>query len=1126
MLFNGFNISYNILMRLVFSSTYFRSLVLLITLIISSGIGTTAQTLHVNEIGTPLVKNYLPKDYKAFSQNWIVVQDKRGILYFANGDGVLEFDGVHWNTIKIANNFTVSSLAIDRYNKIYVGSSSEFGYLAPSKDGSLKYVSLINRFDEKDRKFNYILNLFIVRDAVYFTTSDKMFRWQDGRLRFWNLRKPCNCIKFDNNIFVWQKNSGLRILQKDTLVHFSGSDFFNNLAVFNLLPYPNKKMLVVTRDSGLFIMNNPLRTKNYKTSEITYFNTEINNFIANNELLAATQLSNSNYAFSTFRAGSAIINKDGKLLQLLNKKSGILNETHNFLGQDNQKDVWIALDNGIARADIASPLSFWSDALGLKGSVMSICRYNDILYAGTWQGIYYLNRAIDRDATEDNIYSSVSRFVPLKGIQSQAWDLFEVKNAKNTQKNLLLAATSNGIYTIDSKNTLKLIAKATGIKILRSKNDPSKIYIGLSDGLLRISVKYTGDELLLVSEGRIGDLDEKIVSLTEDGKGRVWITTEFNGVFMVEPMGSSTKAKLSINKNIAEKIVHFDTVSGLPSGFISSYNIGKNIVFTTYEGVYIPEEAIKNGKSQQIKFVKKNYLGYGSIDKFMNINNLIEDKSGNLWIQLAHKETSRKMVIVALRDKNNNFKISAIPFKPIPQTEMYSIYPEKDNITWFGGDDGIIRYDGNINFEYNKEYYAMIRKVTLNADSILFNGNFYETINDSLEYEGLSVIQPEDMKEEIAFRLNSIAFDYAAPSYYDETSNLYKVFLEGFDDDWSDWSSITKKEYTNLPPGTYKFHVKAKNIFDYESLESLYEFEIRPPWYRSWFAYCIYILIVGFLVYSIVKYSNMRLREAKIRLEEVVKERTEEIIKQKKEIEREKEKAEKLLLNILPFKIAEELKMFGYAKTKTFEMTSVMFSDFKDFTIIAQKLGPQELIEQLNKCFMFFDDVCVRHNIEKIKTVGDSYMCAGGVPIRNKTNPVDIVLAAFEIRDFINKIKKEQSEKGEMLWKVRIGINTGPVISGVVGKKKFAYDIWGDTVNTASRMEQASMPNKINVSENTYFCVMDFFEFTYRGKIPVKHKGDIDMYFVERIKPELSVDPEGTIPNQKFWELYENINKL
>jgi class 3 adenylate cyclase len=1084
-----------------------------------------AQNSRDFEIGIPLVKNYLPKDYKAFSQNWGFVQDKRGVLYFANGDGVLMFDGVHWDVVKITNNYTVSSIAIDRFSRIFVGSTSEFGYISTTKTGKFKYTSLISYFDEKDRKFDYILNIYVLRDAVYFMTSEKMFRWSDGKMHHWNLHKPANCIKFDNSIFVWQKNSGLKYLHNDSLVHFNGSDYFFNIPVFNILPYENRKMLIVTRDSGLYLMNNPFRAKDIKSPDITYFYTEINNFIKDNQLLYSCRLSNGNYAFATLRAGTAIVSPTGKLIQLLNKKTGIFNETHNYVSQDNQSDVWLAMDNGIAKADIASPLSFWNDEMGLRGSVMSVARMNNILYTGTWQGVYCLKRSADKDVIEDNIYSSVSRFVPLKEINYQTWDLALIKNKINPLKNILIAATSGGIYYISSNNKVTFIEKGTGLKILTYNSDPTKIFIGLTDGILCLSLKYTGDEISVVSEGRIKDFDEKIISLTEDEKGRIWITTEFNGVFLLEfPKLKNKTIAVPLNSESSTKIIRFDTTSGLPSSYVNSYKINNKIVFISTEGIYFPQEIQKNNNSKEIHFVKQSNFVVNLLCKYMNINNLKEDESNNIWIQLSHKETNRKVTMLAKLQKDNTYSLITIPFKPIPQMEMYAIYPENDKIAWFGGDDGLVRYDGNINFEYKKEYYALIRKVIINNDSLIFGGNFYASVNDSSECEGLSVEQPEEMKPEISFSYNSLTFEYAAPSFYEESSNLYKTYLEGFNKNWSDWTNETKKEFTNLPIGKYVFHVKAKNVFDNESIETTYGFEIRPPWYRTWIAYIIYFIIFCYLIYTVVKYSNKRLREAKLNLEDVVKERTNEIILQKKLIEKEKEQSEKLLLNILPFKIAEELKANGHAKTKSFEMVSVMFSDFKDFTIIAQKIEPQQLIDHLNKCFMFFDDVCVRHNIEKIKTIGDSYMCAGGIPIRNKTNPVDIILAAFEMRDYINKEKKDQAEKGLMLWKIRIGINTGPIISGVVGKKKFAYDIWGDTVNTASRMEQASMPNKINISGETYELTKDFFDFTYRGQLPVKHKGDTDMYFVDRIKKELSVDEEGSIPNQHFWELYETLN--
>ncbi len=220
--------------------------------------------------------------------------------------------------------------------------------------------------------------------------------------------------------------------------------------------------------------------------------------------------------------------------------------------------------------------------------------------------------------------------------------------------------------------------------------------------------------------------------------------------------------------------------------------------------------------------------------------------------------------------------------------------------------------------------------------------------------------------------------------------------------------------------------------------------------------------------------------------------------KTKKIIEYEKERSDKLLLNILPEETAEELKEKGTATPKHYEMVSVLFTDFKGFTNIAEKLTPAELVGELDKCFLEFDKIIDRHNLEKIKTIGDAYMCAGGIPVANTTNPIDIVKAGLEIRKYMEQLKIEREEKGLDYWELRIGIHTGPVIAGVVGKNKFAYDIWGDAVNVASRMESSGIPGKVNISGTTYSLVRDHFECTYRGKVKAKNKGEVDMYLVER----------------------------
>ncbi len=211
----------------------------------------------------------------------------------------------------------------------------------------------------------------------------------------------------------------------------------------------------------------------------------------------------------------------------------------------------------------------------------------------------------------------------------------------------------------------------------------------------------------------------------------------------------------------------------------------------------------------------------------------------------------------------------------------------------------------------------------------------------------------------------------------------------------------------------------------------------------------------------------------------------------------EKERSDKLLLNILPAETAEELKEKGSATPKHYDVVSVLFTDFKGFTTIAEKLTPQELVEELNQCFMAFDRIIDKHHLEKIKTIGDAYMCAGGIPAANTTNPVEIVKAALEIREFMDQLKRDREAQGKDYWELRIGIHTGPVIAGVVGKNKFAYDIWGDAVNTASRMESSGIPGQVNISGSTYAHIKEHFRCSHRGKISAKNKGEIDMYIVE-----------------------------
>jgi len=217
-----------------------------------------------------------------------------------------------------------------------------------------------------------------------------------------------------------------------------------------------------------------------------------------------------------------------------------------------------------------------------------------------------------------------------------------------------------------------------------------------------------------------------------------------------------------------------------------------------------------------------------------------------------------------------------------------------------------------------------------------------------------------------------------------------------------------------------------------------------------------------------------------------------------------KQKSEKLLLNILPQEIAQELKKKGHAEATMIENTTVLFTDFKGFTALSEILSPKKLVEEINVCFSAFDHIMGKYNIEKIKTIGDAYMAAGGLPTANVTHPKDVLKAALDIQDFMLDLAEKKKAKGEPYFEIRIGVHTGPVVAGIVGVKKFQYDIWGDTVNTASRMESSGGVGKVNISETTYSAVRFSEEYTFesRGKIEAKGKGLLEMYFAERKNSE------------------------
>ncbi len=545
--------------------------------------------------------------------------------------------------------------------------------------------------------------------------------------------------------------------------------------------------------------------------------------------------------------------------------------------------------------------------------------------------------------------------------------------------------------------------------------------------------------------------------------------------------------------------------------FITSLWLDKQVLWigTRSAGVYqynIEKKSISN-------ISEKNGLANNAV------NGLLEDENANLWIS-TNKGLSRYQI----GDKIiSNFTES----DGLQSNEFNSgaVFKSANNELYFGGINGFNVFLPN---EIGKNKYPP--KMVFTAFN-LFNKKV-PISKDGILTKSISATNQID----IDYDEKVISFEFAALHYSNPKKNQHAYKLEGFDKDWVNIGNTRIATYTNLNAGKYTFKVKGSNSDNVWSDPIEISITIHPPFWATWWFRIIFIFgVLGFIFYN---YQNRikRIRRQKRLLESQVKQRTIEIIKQKEEVEiqkklleEEKEKTEKLLLNVLPKETAEELKNRGRAKARNYTQATVMFADFEGFTQLAENYKPQDLVARLDRFFIKFDEITEKFDVEKIKTVGDAYLCAGGLPIRNKSNPIDTVLAALHFQKIVADERELMIAEGREPWKLRVGIHTGELIAGVVGIKRFAYDIWGDTVNIASRLETACETGMINISGATYDAVVEFFECEYRGRIPAKNKGDIDMYYVHRIKAELSENEDGINPNEAFehyvnLKLYSNIN--
>lgn len=1060
-----------------------RKYLIIFVLLFVSPAGAYAQDLRG---GLPFFINYHPSDYKGYSQNWVITGNSKGYLFFGNGDGLMIYNGRSWSKILLNNNATPSSLLCDTNDIIWVGAQSEIGCIVPDKKEGYRYISLTFLVNKKHREFGFVFSILKTPDGVYFRTTENIFRLTLSGISEIPVERGSSMFEFRKTIFLYEPTTGFSTVSGNKKLRVAGEKP-PVMTIRKFIPVSKDSAIIVDSKVGIYSLSfdfsNPVAVAVNCTRTIT----PIDEFLVVNEVFNAIRLNNGNYGFATTRNGTLVTDSKFNTLFHLSREAGVMNETHTFLYEDKQYDLWIALDNGICKVNAQSPLINFNDFQGVNGSVLDVQRCFGQIFIATWQGVYHQNTDPGRSDREV--------FVPIKKIVSQSWDLERIVL---DGKDYLLAATSDGLFLIDKSLNTILISEGNYNFVKARPDNNSRIYAG---GPSIIDFIDFSNGIAHPEVTKVPNLESRVINAVLSDDNELFVGTARDGVFVFSAVPLSESSD-----DIVFEMTEINTSNGLPpSDQYSVFQFHGKILVGAHDGLYLIQH--KDNKFTVVPF-DPAFSTFFKESQFINI--LKEDSRGNMWFQTNSKLYGRKSLYYVKYSGNNKVFISD-PFRAFPDIEFYSILPEGDSLVWLGSDDGLYRFNWKVSnsFKYDKPFQTVLHHVSVNGKYV-YSG----IANDNLT-ENMPIL---------SFSKGNIRFDFAAGYYIHENKVQYSYMLEGFDENWSAPSYENYKEYTNLPPGTYTFKVKAINPFGSEGIPVSYSFIIPSPWYMNFWAWVVGILLVIGIVIGLITYTNRRLIKAKLRLETIVHSRTMEIQNQKKAIEIEKEKADKLLLNILPVRIAEELKATGRCQTEFYQSVTVLFTDICNFSSISEIMDPEELVFKLDEIFTQFDDICSRNKLEKIKTIGDSHMSAGGIPVRNRTHAIDATLAAMEMQQFLEKMRA--MNPADNIWKLRIGINTGELTAGVVGKRKFAFDIWGDTVNTASRLQDAGEPGKINISNRTAELVSSFFELTYRGKKPIKHKGEVDMFFVDGIKPALSVDGKMRRPNKQFWEQYNELLEL
>ncbi len=736
-----------------------------------------------SNIGLPIIKNYLKETYQGGLQTWDIQQDKTGRLYFANNDGLLIFDGTNWQKIKVRNNTIVRSLLIDN-ERIYAGSQGDFGYFSPDKTGTLPYFSLKKLLTSEEQNFADVWDIVKYQKEIYIRTTNKILKYspQKETIQVIQHKKTFEYLtQIKNAVYFHNNQDGITKIVKSTSTSLPNTSSLKSSIITTITALNDSTLLISTLKNGL-----------YKYSNNTLTKWEINPIIEQNRINSVVKINDAEIAIGTLSGGLFILDLSGRIMRQIDVGHGLQSNDILDIYKDGNGNLWLALSNGIDYVEINSPFSIIEPDGNSRGTGYDIKIHNKHIYFGTSNGLY---------TTEWKTYYNPfqnKQFELIPNTKGQVWSL-------DIHKGELLLGHHEGTFRIDAKQATKLSSLPGTWTSIPLQNTDNQLLEGNYNGLNLYQFENNHWQF----KQKIDDMiDESCRIMAQDADGNIWIGHPYRGVY---------KVRLDAKRKRVKDIKLYNSKDGFPSDYILVFKIGDAVIFTSDSGVY-------EYNKQQDKFgLSTKWTEF--IDSTSQVQLLIEDKNENIWFVINDKVGVFWSTDLGVEKKLKKQLFPQLSNRLVGGFEL--IYPYDNENVFFPLERGFMHFNPKKYDQKDGHFNVHLKSVTLDDSKIVFGG--WQTVKWKIP--------------EFKVYQNSFTFTYGASDFSNLQHTTYQYYLEGLEENWSHWTTKTIKEYTNLNPGTYTFKIKAKNANGQETTIRTFQFIISPPWYNSFVAKSLYLII-------------------------------------------------------------------------------------------------------------------------------------------------------------------------------------------------------------------------------------------------------------------------------------------